>query len=1135
MTPDVDRNHSNPRPWHGLLVAVTMLFVVVLPLQAQAQDTSVIINEFQAVNETTLADNTGQYEDWIELVNRTASPVDLGGWVLADSTNVFHFAPGTMIDPGGFLVVFASGDVARTTPTEVHLPFRLSQEGESLTLQDPGGFVVGPAWVPGAPYPPQLTDTSYGVDPDGSLGVMVAPSPGEPNATGAGGVVEPVRFSVDHGFYNTTQSVVLDSDTRRAQIRYTTDGSTPSADVGTLVPAGTAVDVSSTTTLRAIAFRPGWIASNVETRTYIFASDVARQPESPPAGWPADGEVSGITAVYGMGPHVSPASVEQSLLSIPVLSITTDLENLFDPTTGIWTNPRERGVEWERAVSVELIDPTGAQPGFEINGGLRIKGNSSRAISNFKHSLRLSFGNEYGDGDLEYPLFGPDAASVFESLDLLTSQSLSWNRPNIAPNPVRGPELTFLRNEWTLETQGAMGQPHARAIYVNVFLNGQHWGIYNLAERVSNQFASQYTGGNESDFDLIKRDTTNPSLGSALHVEALDGSLDDWLSLWPLVSDVSLTDAEWAIFRQEVDLVSLADFYLLSFFSGDGDSTPRFTGDVSNNWLAFRNRAGVGTAARWQFNDRDSESALCTSLNAGRLPDWDPTPPWNLRGGDYLPPENFLAPAWLFESAITQPEFVQIFQDRVSLHMLTPGGALTVAESVARLDRLSAVVGPAIDAEAARWGGKFAQPALGRADWTQAVADLRGCFELRTEVIEQYLREDGLWPVATAPTVSPDGGLVAPGTTVTVSATGPNVWVTTDGSDPRGIDGSVSPNAFRYTGPISITSPLTFRVRVLDANLGWSPLTEAVFTVERAGGPVLALNEYNAVSSSRFLGDGTAADIANGSDATLGRVAGNGGDWFELVVIDDGLDIRGWSFDIWHDVDGVSTFATRLTLGDDEVFSDLLAGSLVTISEDLADDISYAPRQGDWNINLQSNDGGEGAYITAATQSNFPINNDNTQIAIFDSAGAIVQPRTGEGTAPQASVSSTEVFKLETAPTLGLTSRSGGYDDGVTSTWGQPNAFASGAEVQDLDNLRLLFGDANCDGSVRLDDALAIVQFSVGLREGVATCPLADPTTQVSLASADVADDTSVNPLDALLIAQCSVGITNESCPAARR
>ena len=48
------------------------------------------------------------------------------------------------------------------------------------------------------------------------------------------------------------------------------------------------------------------------------------------------------------------------------------------------------------------------------------------------------------------------------------------------------------------------------------------------------------------------------------------------------------------------------------------------------------------------------------------------------------------------------------------------------------------------------------------------------------------------------------------------------------------------------------------------------------------------LNEYNAVIGSKFLGGG------DGSDSYFGKVEGNGGDWFELVVITDQLDMRNW-------------------------------------------------------------------------------------------------------------------------------------------------------------------------------------------------------------------------------------------------
>lgn len=152
---------------------------------------------------------------------------------------------------------------------------------------------------------------------------------------------------------------------------------------------------------------------------------------------------------------------------------------------------------------------------------------------------------------------------------------------------------------------------------------------------------------------------------------------------------------------------NLADFYLLMWVAGDSDSTPRFTLERSNNWLAVRDRTGVG------------------------------------RGGQY---EYHLTPAWLMEAALTRPEFVQIFRDRVQLQMLTSGGALTVDESIARLDNRLPTVNAAIDAEAACWGNTWREPGFDRTDWEPATQTVRNCFELRTSVMLDYLAEDGLVP-----------------------------------------------------------------------------------------------------------------------------------------------------------------------------------------------------------------------------------------------------------------------------------------------------------------------------------------------------------------------------------------------------
>ena len=689
-------------------------------------DSSVTISEFVASNDVSLTDHTGDNPDWIELHNSSNEPVDLTGWTITAGSDV-HVFSGTVIGANEYLVIFASGNPERTIEGEVHVDFRLSAGGESLILADQNGDATVPAWT--SEYPAQTTDIGYGIDDNGFESFFNPPTPGAANNTEVGGFVEPVAFSLPHGFYRDDQSVVLSTTTPSATIHYTTDGSTPSASNGSSVPSGTSIDVNRTTVLRAVATRSGWESSPPETRSYLFAAEIASRSESTPTGWPDDNTINGMRTFYGMDPDLTTGervSVELALTAIPSISITTDLDNLFNAETGIWSNPESRGGEWERPVSIELIDPTGAEPGFDINGGLRIKGGTSRSPENFKHSMRLVFSNDYGDGELNYPVHGTDGVDVFESLDLKTAQSWSWNTVS-ANAQGRGADADWLRDVWSRDTQGAMGHLHTRSKYVHAFLNGQYWGLYYTEERVANQYASQYLGGDEGDYDIIKE-----------HFDVRDGTIDAWDSLSIIVEDRMLDDEEWVRFQDEINVVNLADYYLLSWVSGDSDSSPRFTGVFSNNWFAVRDRTGNGGGGKWHFVDKDSESALCTNANPERAPDWNPTPPWNLGGT--------LAPAWLLEAALTRPEFVQIFKDRVQLHMLTPGGALTVEQSIARLDNRRPSVDVAIDAEAARWGNTRTEPGFDRVDWELALQNVRNCFALRTDVMLDYLAEDGLLP-----------------------------------------------------------------------------------------------------------------------------------------------------------------------------------------------------------------------------------------------------------------------------------------------------------------------------------------------------------------------------------------------------
>ncbi|MEM7093239.1 MAG: CotH kinase family protein [Actinomycetota bacterium] len=284
----------------------------------------------------------------------------------------------------------------------------------------------------------------------------------------------------------------------------------------------------------------------------------------------------------------------------------------------------------------------------------------------------------------------------------------------------------------------------------------------------------------------------------------------------------------------------------------------------------------------------------------------------------------------------------------------------------------------------------------------------------------------------------------------------------------------------------------------------------------------IVLNEWNAVNASSVLPLG---------DPVLGTAAGNGGDWFELVVVEDGLDVRGWRL-VLSDADGANPgVRDEFVFADRPELADLEGGSIITISEDRADDLTVMPVRGDWHINLQANDFDAGQFFTAESQENFDTNHENWQLAIYDDQGTLVFGPAGEGIGSVSGVTSREVGELEADPSASV-DRLTDYGDGDGSTYGAPNV--TEGVPQDLSALRFPYrlGDVNCDGGMDIVDALLIAQHEVGNRVSEPRCPLTSASTGTYLGAGDLDDSGSPDIVDALIIAQCAVGIIDSGlCP----
>jgi hypothetical protein len=164
-----------------------------------SQVTVVRINEWMADNDGFLADPADDdYEDWFELYNASAGPVNLGGYSLTDDpvdTNRFLIPGGTLVSGYGYLVVWADGETDQNgVGADLHVNFQLSRGGETIALYAPDGSLVD-----AVTFGAQLTDQSDGRWPDGAppMHVMMPPTPGAANRVlelgglAAGGLIPP--------------------------------------------------------------------------------------------------------------------------------------------------------------------------------------------------------------------------------------------------------------------------------------------------------------------------------------------------------------------------------------------------------------------------------------------------------------------------------------------------------------------------------------------------------------------------------------------------------------------------------------------------------------------------------------------------------------------------------------------------------------------------------------------------------------------------------------------------------------------------------------------------------------------------------------------------------------------------------
>ena len=490
------------------------------------QDVSgqVIINEFQALNTSFIQDPDFQdFPDWIELFNGNDSVIDISGYFLTDNllvSNKWEIPADTKIQAGAYLVIWADGE-----NVELHSNFRLSGSGEEIGLYNPGGNLID-----SVTFGIQQSNISYGRMSGNSWVFFTDPTPGETNAEeGYAGISGKPIFSTPGGFFRSNVKLDLSYSLPRAIIRVTTEGSEPDSSSMQYVST---LSIATTLTIRARIYENGKLPGKTVNHTYFI----------------------------NVTDH-----------DLPVMSISTNPDNLWDSQHGIYVNYLE---DWEKPAGIEYFTPAG-ETAFSINAGIRIFVGTSRTHA--QKSLSVHARNRYGEGAVNYRLLPGRETRVFKSI-ILRNSANDWNG-NWRGTMFRDALIhTIVENQMDLDYQSY--QP------VVVYINGAYWGIQNIRDKHNEDYCEIHYGADRDSVDIIK------------HNEVIAGNDVLYNEMMTYLENNDLyADDKYQVTESMIDVDEFINYMITEIYSCNIDWP-------ANNYRLWRSQSENG---RWRWMLFDTE------------------------------------------------------------------------------------------------------------------------------------------------------------------------------------------------------------------------------------------------------------------------------------------------------------------------------------------------------------------------------------------------------------------------------------------------------------------------------------------------------------------------------------------------
>ena len=772
--------------------------------------------------------------DWIELQNTGPVAVSLKDWRLTDdpSEPAKWVFPDVSIPAGGFLVVICDDESGANAPGSfLHANFKLDRNGEYLALFDQSGVLVQQF----ESVPKASPFHSYGRDSAGEYAYFDTPTPGASNGgTELAGVVATPGFSVAPGFYTSARSVALTTTTAGATIRYTTDGSEPTATSGTVYSGAITVGVS--TAIRARAFKAGLVPSTTASSTYLILNSTDTKRSLPAVCITAD-QTRALFRPFGIFAIFNNASENYS--------------------GGIWhangnrthyNNPNLRGLFAERPANLQISYPNGT-PGVNIDAGIRAAGSpysrpryvlagQNRTTANTqspwpsnpteKPQINIFFRDDYGVDPLTAPLFPGIPRTQFHDLRLRAGK-------NDISNP-------FVKDELMRRLFGDTGQVTVHGINTTLWVNGVYRGYYNLTERPREDFFQNwFDSEREWDVWVIKEVASGDSLMLQELITYMRTNPQNIL-------------ARYQGSQSRLDVTNFVDYLLVNLYGVTGDWP-------HNNHVIGRERSVDG---KWIYAMWDAEGAFGGFSGNARTNMFVTGTTGSIVTSNPQGEALNLNIRTLYTLLRVSPEFKLLFADRIQKHFFN-GGALTDENVLSRKNALRDEMRPLIpgfdDNLFNRWingqgdtrryttSGATNAPSRRGVLLDGYVDDTQGGVNVPAHFVAE-----GLWPATKPPAFAQHGGSVPGNHLLTI--TNPNasgtIYYSTNGIDPRAPGGAVQ--GAPYEGSVRITQTTLLKARVLRGS-EWSALTEATFSPPQGAPLVITEIMFNPAAPAGVNGD----------------------------------------------------------------------------------------------------------------------------------------------------------------------------------------------------------------------------------------------------------------------------------------